>query len=460
MRDHHDTYALDAAALHHLRADVANLSDAELGLPTRCDGWTVEDLIQHMNAEHDAILNRFSDPLVLARDVRAAFDTTAGRWIEAFAGDNSSPATVFVPKLAMEVPTQSVLSVHFMDMLVHWLDLADARGQSIHIPDEWISVALGVAQAISADSSLRDPTSPAYSYAAPVPVPADASALDALVAALGRSSASGPTMSYVLGHADAEIQRLLLQAHLYEQPTEQALRAAGLEPGMRVLDIGCGPGDVSLIAARLVGPTGRVIGIDASPDIVALARQRAAENGVTTVSFEHSTVDDITPDEPVDAVIGRLILMHLPEPVAALRRLATLVRPGGVIAFCDFDMTAARSVPWLPTWQTAAEAIASAFRGAGLDPQFGTTLHRLFRHAGLDTPQLTISAPVGTAKNTEHAAYVANSWRLMQPVAERLGVVDGRLADLEALESNLCNEIATADGIAVLPALITAWTQR
>jgi ubiquinone/menaquinone biosynthesis C-methylase UbiE len=284
-------------------------------------------------------------------------------------------------------------------------------------------------------------------------------ALDA--AELGRNSAFGTTTSYLLGHADAEVQRLLLlQAHLYEQPTEQALRAAGLEPGMRVLDIGCGPGDVSLIAARLVGPTGRVIGIDASPDIVALARKRAVENGVTTVSFERSTVDDITLDEPVDAVIGRLILMHLPEPVAALRRLATLVRPGGVIAFCDFDMTAARSVPWLPTWETAAEAIASTFRGAGLDPQFGTTLHRLFRHAGLGTPTLTTSAPVGTAKDTEHAAYVANSWRLMLPVAERLGAVDPRLADPEALQSNLCNEIAAADGMAVLPALITAWTRR
>jgi len=268
------------------------------------------------------------------------------------------------------------------------------------------------------------------------------------------------TTSYPLGHADAEVQRLLLQARLYEQPTEQALRATGLEPGMRVLDIGCGPGDVSLIAARLVGPTGQVIGIDASADIVALARQRAAENSATTVSFEHSTIDDITPEEPVDAVIGRLILMHLPEPVAALRRLATSVRPGGVIAFCDFDMTAARSVPWLPTWQTAAEAIATAFRGAGLDPQFGTTLHRLFRHAGLGTPTLNISAPVATAEDTEHAAYVANSWRLMHPVAERLGVVDARLADLEGLQSNLSDEIAAADGMAVLPALITAWTRR
>jgi ubiquinone/menaquinone biosynthesis C-methylase UbiE len=286
----------------------------------------------------------------------------------------------------------------------------------------------------------------------------DMSDLDA--AALGRNPLSGTTTSYLLGHADAEVQRLRLQAHLYEQPTEQALRVAGLEPGMRVLDIGCGPGDVSLIAARLVGPTGRVIGIDASPDIVALARQRAAEDSVTTVSFEHSAVDDITPDEPVDAVIGRLILMHLPDPVAALRRLATLVRPDGIIAFCEFDVTAARSVPWLPTWETATEAIASAFRGAGLDPQFGTTLHRLFRRAGLAAPTLTISAPVGTAEDTEHAAYVANSWRLMRPFAERLGDVDGRLADPETLQSNLCNEIATADGMAVLPALITAWSRR
>jgi uncharacterized protein (TIGR03086 family) len=197
MVDHHDFYALDAAALTRLRGDVANLSDAELGLPTRCDGWVVEDLIQHMNAEHEAILNLFSDPVAPAHDVRTAFDITADRWIQAFASENNSPAKVFLPKLAMEVPTRSVLSVHFMDMLVHRLDLADARGQSILLPDEWISVALGVAQAISADSPLRNPTSPAYSYAAPVPVPADASAVDALVAALGRKPESGTTPSYL-----------------------------------------------------------------------------------------------------------------------------------------------------------------------------------------------------------------------------------------------------------------------
>lgn len=63
--------------------------------------------------------------------------------------------------------------------------------------------------------------------------------------------------TYALGHADAEIQRLLLQGRLYNDHTEHALRRAGLRPGMRVLDVGSGPGDVAFIAAQLVGPTDR-----------------------------------------------------------------------------------------------------------------------------------------------------------------------------------------------------------
>src|SRR5438270_11717355 len=95
-------------------------------------------------------------------------------------------------------------------------------------------------------------------------------------------SRSANGSSYVLGHADAEVQRLLLQGRLYNDYTEHALRLAGLRPGMRVLDIGSGPGDVSLIAARLVGPTGSVLGVDAAPAMVELARTRAAEPGVST----------------------------------------------------------------------------------------------------------------------------------------------------------------------------------
>src|SRR4051812_44535145 len=102
-------------------------------------------------------------------------------------------------------------------------------------------------------------------------------------------TASSPSSTYALGHAEVEVRRLLLQARLYDDDTEHALRQAGLRPGMRVLDVGCGPGDVSFVAARLVGPTGTVLGVDAAAPVVELARTRAAELGLSGVSFRQST---------------------------------------------------------------------------------------------------------------------------------------------------------------------------
>lgn len=77
---------------------------------------------------------------------------------------------------------------------------------------------------------------------------------------------------YVLGHSSAELQRLIDQSRFFGDLTAQVLRQAGLGRGMRVLDVGCGAGDVSFLAASIVGPTGEVIGIDRSPNS-ALARR-------------------------------------------------------------------------------------------------------------------------------------------------------------------------------------------
>ena len=263
--------------------------------------------------------------------------------------------------------------------------------------------------------------------------------------------------AYLLGHADTEIQRLLLQGRLYNDHTEHALRLAGVQPGMRVLDVGCGPGDVSFVAARLVGSTGTVLGVDASSDVVELARTRAAERGLSTVNFEQTTIANIAVDE-VDAVIGRLILMHLPDPISTLRQFAGLVRPGGLIAFCEFDIGAARSIPESPLSRALVDAIARVFQGAGLDPAFGAALHTLFRRAGLGVPQLTIAAPVGTANDTEVWAYAVEVWRLVFPLAEQLGLVTDELADIDTLLPRTLEQAAVADAILMLPPMITAWT--
>ena len=265
--------------------------------------------------------------------------------------------------------------------------------------------------------------------------------------------------TYLLGHADAEVRRLMLQARLYDEYTEHALRLAGLRPGMRVLDVGCGPGDVSFVAARLVGPDGTVIGIDAA-DIIELARTRAEEHGLTSVRFEQTTVGDLTLDEPVDAVIGRLILMHLPDPIATLLQLAGVVRPGGVVAFSEFDMTGARGVPDLPLWRGARDTIINTFTEMGLSPTFAAELPALFERAGLGTPRMALGGPVGGADHTELLSFVIETLRSLLPTREKLGLVtDDIFTDLDALLPRLREEVAANAAVVTTPALISAWSR-
>jgi ubiquinone/menaquinone biosynthesis C-methylase UbiE len=271
------------------------------------------------------------------------------------------------------------------------------------------------------------------------------------------SVASGS--SYVLGHADVEVQRLLLQGRLYDGYTEHALRLAGLRPGMRVLDIGCGPGDVSFIAARLVGPSGSVLGVDAALEMIELARARAAEQGLSAVHFTQSAIDAIALDEPVDAVVGRLILMHLPDPAATLRRLSSFVRPGGVIAFSENDITGARSIPDMPLFGQVTAGIVRAFEAMGLSPRFGTTLHTIFADAGLGAPRLTVGTPIGTAADTDILAYGAEVWRLVLPVAQQMGFAIDELADIDEFVPRFREEALAVDALITMPPIITAWTQ-
>src|SRR5262245_39850093 len=117
--------------------------------------------------------------------------------------------------------------------------------------------------------------------------------------------------AYILGHTDPELIRLMRQAEFWQEQTAEFLRRAGLRPGMRVLDLGAGAGDVSLLAAALVGPTGIVLGVDRAPEAIDRATRRAQAMDITNVRFVQGDVTSYAPDQPVDAVIGRLVLMYL-----------------------------------------------------------------------------------------------------------------------------------------------------
>jgi ubiquinone/menaquinone biosynthesis C-methylase UbiE len=147
--------------------------------------------------------------------------------------------------------------------------------------------------------------------------------------------------TYAMGYTQHEMDRLIFQAQLLRPMTERLLRNAGIEEGMRVLDVGTGAGDVALLAAELVGPFGSVTGIDRDVRSVGLAEHRAKSHGLTWTEFHAVTVEEFTAGGGFDAVVGRYILVHQADPAAYLKAAARNVRPGGVIAFHELDFTQA-----------------------------------------------------------------------------------------------------------------------
>src|SRR5205807_4078372 len=136
---------------------------------------------------------------------------------------------------------------------------------------------------------------------------------------------------YALGYSEREKQRLVLQLRLYGDLTHRLFRMAGIQPGMSVLDVGCGVGDVSLLAAAIVGPTGSMLGVDRAADSIATARGRARAARLENVAFEVADLRNLDPGRTFDALVGRLVLMYLPDPAATLVRLLKFVRPGGLV---------------------------------------------------------------------------------------------------------------------------------
>src|SRR6266581_4335690 len=146
-------------------------------------------------------------------------------------------------------------------------------------------------------------------------------------------SQTSVSSDYALGYTNAEHDRLMRQAARIAPITERLFRDAGIGLGQRVLDLGSGVGDVAMLVARMVGPSGEVVGIERDASSIARAESRVAAAGLRNVTFTQTDVNQIAGDEQFDAAVGRFILMFLPDSLSVLRSVVRLVRPGGIIAF-------------------------------------------------------------------------------------------------------------------------------
>ncbi|MER7070519.1 class I SAM-dependent methyltransferase [Terrabacter sp. NPDC000476] len=288
--------------------------------------------------------------------------------------------------------------------------------------------------------------------------------------AAGGGGLDGGDPGYTLPRAREEYDRLGRQAAFLGSTTERLFRAAGIGPGLRVLDVGSGAGDVALLAAELVGPTGAVVGVEVDDAALTVARGRAAAQGLSNVSFVQGDLRTLGADGGVelggggfDAVVGRLVLMYVPDPGDVMRRLAATVRPGGVVAFQELDLDpAVTSYSWPDDtlWNQTGRLLVETFRRAGAHMRMGRRLFADIETAGLGPPDLLDEALTGGGARFAGYDWIAGLARALAPLMERLEVTDVAALELDTLAARIRQDAIERGAVMWLPSLVGAYAHR
>ena len=266
--------------------------------------------------------------------------------------------------------------------------------------------------------------------------------------------------SYLMGHTDHERRRLGLQAEILNPLTEEFFVRAGVSQGMRILDLGCGIGDVALIAARLAGPRGQVVAVDMDGDALKIAQTRAADAGLEQIRFEQAKVAEYHAREPYDAVVGRHILIHTPDPLAILRHVTTQVRPGGIVAFEEYDLSRFYpNTPAKPLYEKTFQLFVDFFTRV-THADIGLRLLQLFRDVGLQNVQSRAEFMLDGGPDCLYYEWVAETVRSIIPKLEALGIATAKEIDVDTLAERLKAEALSVGGYLATPVVVGTFGYR
>jgi ubiquinone/menaquinone biosynthesis C-methylase UbiE len=268
---------------------------------------------------------------------------------------------------------------------------------------------------------------------------------------------TGSEQQYVLGNHAEELDRLDHQASVIERPTRLLLQAAGLAPGMRVLDLGTGLGHVARLAGELVGPSGSVIGIDRSREALTAARQRSQHAGATHVTFVEGDTSAWRATEPFDAIVGRLLLFHVADPVAVARHHMDNLTRGGAFIAIDFDLGSSRAEPPVAVVDDALRWVLEAFHAAGAWPRIGARLGRILEDAGFQRVTTFGIQAYLSSRDRSGAALLAGVVRSLAPAIIRHGIATAEQLDIATLERRIMEAVRHADAVILPPTVVGAW---
>jgi SAM-dependent methyltransferase len=283
-----------------------------------------------------------------------------------------------------------------------------------------------------------------------------------MVAGAGKESA------YPIEQSEEEMRRLALQAQvLHDEPTRWLLDQAGIAPGMRVLDVGCGAGDVAFLAADLVGPSGAVVGVDSSSRAVDTARARAARAGLIHVSFATGDLRELEIEGGFVRCAHRSVGSHVPPGSGSgAPHSAHAHSAGGVVAFREV-LIVERPFEAYPTCELlerfaafSMEHLAGAYRSLGIDGQVGLRLHQVFRDAGLPGPHIWLHAPIGGEPDWPGWEYLGQQMQLISATAGRVGIAFPSEFDPTTFAERVKADVLKQHGVLRLQRGVQAWAHK
>ena len=190
-------------------------------------------------------------------------------------------------------------------------------------------------------------------------------------------------------------ERLRVLARVVRPTTIDLFERIGLQPGMACLDIGCGGGDVTVELARMVGPTGRVVGFDMDQDKIEMARREASELKLPWLEFRVLEIGQVDETAAFDVVYARFVLTHLRDPAGALVWMIRQLRPDGVAIVEDIDFSGHFCYPDSPSFRRYVELYSQVVQRTGADPYVGKRLPELLLDTGLQKVRMHVVQPAG-----------------------------------------------------------------
>ncbi len=247
---------------------------------------------------------------------------------------------------------------------------------------------------------------------------------------------------YVLGTGDDELARLALQHRLWGDAAHGLWRRAGIAPGFRVLDVGCGPGHASFDLAQWVTPNGKVVGVDESAGFIEYLNAQARSRGLPQLSGRIGDVQQlgrcIEPKEHYDLAYARWVLCFVKDPEAVVAGVAAALKPGG--KFCVHDYFNYRSMSMAPRRASHDKVVAAtvkSWEARGGDTDIMGRLPRLLDKQGLEVTHLDVHQRVARG-NDAMFTWINVWWRIYAPKLAEMGLitnddVDALLHDLDEI---------------------------